>query len=177
MLLVPGLVTPPPSFSFLPPPRLQPQVLFLFFWNPVCTKLPDAPCRLPIPTQPGMPPLAKTLWAWVCVVVGGAAMPGNQARSVWSVCLVGERTGGHAPSLPSFSTPPPQAPLIVRPARPAKPVGSFLETGPCVKPAPSLVGENSVTTVRVLITYHQYLKHLPACVHHQTTERGRYQLT
>jgi hypothetical protein len=138
---------------------------------------PDAPCRLPIPTQPGMPPLAKTLWAWVCVVVGGAAMPGNQARSVWSVCLVGERTGGHAPSLPSFSTPPPQAPLIVRPARPAKPVGSFLETGPCVKPAPSLVGENSVTTVRVLITYHQYLKHLPACVHHQTTERGRYQLT
>lgn len=108
----------------------------------------DAPCRQPIPTQPGMPPLAKTLWAWVCVVVGGAAVPGNQARSVWSVCLVGERTGGPAPSLPSF-LPPPQAPLIVRPARPAKPVGSFLETGPCVKPAPSLVGENSrVTMVR-----------------------------
>lgn len=42
MLLVPGLVTPPPSFSFLPPPRLQPQVLFLFFWNPVCTKLARA---------------------------------------------------------------------------------------------------------------------------------------
>lgn len=74
-------------------------------------------------------------------------MPGNQAKSVWSVCLVGERTGGPTPSLPSFLTPPyPQAPLIVRPARPAKPVGSFLETGPCVKLAPSLVGENSRVT-------------------------------
>lgn len=59
-----------------------------------------------------MPPLAKTSWAWACVVVGGAAVPGNQARSVWSVCLVGGRTGApphhsplsrHPPRLPSLS--------------------------------------------------------------------------
>lgn len=91
---------------------------------------PDAPCRPPIPTQPGMPPLAKTLWAWVCVVVGGAAMPGNQARSVWSVCLVGERTGGPAPSLPSFSTPPPRLPsLSGRLDRPSQ-WAAFLKPGP-----------------------------------------------
>lgn len=91
---------------------------------------PAAPCRQPIPTQPGMPPLAKTLWAWVCVVVGGAAMPGNQARSVWSVFLVGERTGGHAPSLPSFLTPPPRLPslsgLLDRPSQWA----AFVKPGP-----------------------------------------------
>lgn len=65
-----------------------------------------------------MPPLAKTLWAWVCVVVGGAAVPGNQARSV---CLVRGRTGGPAPSLPSFPPPRSRLPslsgLLDRPSR------------------------------------------------------------
>lgn len=126
---------------------------------------PDVPCRQPIPTQPGMPPLAKTLWAWVCMVVGGAAMPGNQARSVWSVCLVGERTGGHAPSLPSFLTPPPPrlpslSGLLDRPSQWA----AFLKPGPCQACTIFGGGKLRVTRVRALLTYHPYLSTcFPVC--------------
>lgn len=117
-------------------------------WAPFPHLYPRGPSPLETPHvgSPSPPSLACPLLLRPCGHgcvwwLGGAAVPGNQARSVWSVCLVGESTGGPAPSLPSF-LPPPQAPLIVRPARPARPVGSFLETRPCVKPAPSLVGEN-----------------------------------
>lgn len=87
---------------------------------------PDAPRGRPIPAQPGMPPLAEALWAWVCVEVGGAAVPGNQARSV---CLAGGRSGGPAPSLP-LSRHPPRLPslsgLLDRPSRWA----ALLKLGP-----------------------------------------------
>lgn len=92
---------------------------------------PDAPCRQPIPTQPGMPPLAKTLWAWVCVVVGG----GSYAREPGKVCLVcfpgrGKNWGAtphhsplsrhHPPRLPSLSG------LLDRPSQWA----AFVKPGP-----------------------------------------------
>lgn len=76
-----------------------------------------------------MPPLAKTLWAWACVVAGGAAVPANQARSVPSVCLVGGRTGGPRPITPPFpATPPgsPQSGLLDRPSQWA----ALLKLGP-----------------------------------------------
>lgn len=101
-------------------------------WAPLPSRHPRGPN--PLTTHEGSlspPSLACPLLLRPCGHgcvwwLGGAAVPGNQARSV---CLVGGRTEGSAPLLPSFP-PPPQAPLTVRPARPAKPVGSSLETGP-----------------------------------------------
>lgn len=123
--LVPRVPTPPwAPFPPLHPRRLSPPTP-----HEGSTSPPSLACPLLLrPCGHGC------VW-WL----GGAAVPGNQARSVWSVCLVGGRTGA-PPHCSPLSCHPPQAPLTVRPARPAKPVGSSLETGPCVKPALSLVG-------------------------------------
>lgn len=126
-----------------------------------------------------MPPLAKTLWAWACVVVGGAAVPGNRARSVWSVCPVGGRTGGPAPSLPSFP-PPPRLPslsgLLDRPSRWA----ALLKLGPESSLPYLWLGEDF--RVRKLgggkggSAYHLPFSaqgHLAGYVQHQETKRWR----
>lgn len=135
---------------------------------------PDAPCRQPIPTQPGMPPLAKTLWAWVCVVVGGAAMPGNQARSVWSVCLVGEKNWGPRPITPLFlDTAPPRLPslsgLLDRPSQWA----AFLKPGPVSSLHHLWWGQTEGDRVRALLTHHPYLKHLLSTVSTIKPPKGR----
>lgn len=105
--------------------------------------IPEGPVPLtphvgsPSPPSPACPLLLRPC-GHGCVVVGG----GSCAREVGKVCLSGRgKNWGPRPITPLFLATP-RAPLIVRPARPAKPVGSFLETGPCVKPVPSLAGEN-----------------------------------
>lgn len=144
---------------------------------PLYPRGPRPPTPISVPTQPGMPPLAKTLWAWACVVAGGASVPGSQARSVWSVCLVGGRTGGPTPSLPTFP-PPPRLPslsgLLDRPSRWA----ALLKLGP-ESSLPHLwwgedFGVRKVGGGKGGSPYHLPLSaqgHLPRCVHHQETKR------
>lgn len=105
-------------------------------WAPFPPLHPRGPSPLtPHEGGPSPPSLACPLLLRPCghgrVVVGGAAVPGSQARSVWSVCLVGGRTGGPRPiAPPRFSCHPPRLPslsgLLDRPSQWA----ALLKLGP-----------------------------------------------
>lgn len=104
-------------------------------WAPFPHLHPRVPSSLtPHEGGPSPPSLACPLLLRPCGHgcvwwLGGQLVPGNQARSVWSVCLVGGRTGGPAPSLP-LSCHPPRLPslsgLLDRPSRWA----ALLKLGP-----------------------------------------------
>ena len=140
---------------------------------------PSPPTPMSVPTQPGMPPLAKTLWAWACVVAGG----GSCAREPGKVCLVclpgrGKNWGPHPISPPFPAIPPPRLPslsgLLDRPSRWA----ALLKLGP-ESSLPHLwwgedFGVRQVGGGKGGSPYHLPLSaqgHLPRCVHHQETKR------